>query len=319
MTFASPWVLLGLAVLPLLAALYVWRLRRPARAGDAFAAPYLVASVQPHRPGWRRHVPLLVLLAALGVLIVAGARPQRSVAVPVEQASIVLATDVSGSMLATDVAPDRLTAAKRATLAFLDETPAKVKVGIMAFNQRPTVLQSPTTDREAARVAVNGEEASGGTATGDAVEAALSMVGATRASDGGNPPAAIVLLSDGKSKRGVDPIEAATKAGEQKVPVYTVALGTDGATLNTKTPRGRTRIADVSPDPTTLRAMAEASGGESFTVGGASRLDQVYERLGSQLSRTTEKRQVTAWFVGGGLLMLLVAGGMSLRWFGRLV
>jgi Ca-activated chloride channel homolog len=319
-TFASPWVLVALAALPLLAGLYAWSLRRSAGGGEAFAASHLIASVQPRLPGWRRHAPLVVLLLALGVLIVAAARPQQSVGVPVEQASIVLATDVSGSMLATiEGAPDRLTAAKRAALVFLDEVPEKVNVGIMAFNQRPAVLQSPTTDREAARAAVTSQVTSGGTATGDAIEAALQTVEAMPATDGGRPPAAIVLLSDGKSKRGTDPIDAATKAGERKVPVYTVTLGTPQDTLATKTRRGGTRVQRVPPDPATLRAVAEASGGESFAVADASRLDQVYERLGSQLSRTSEKRQVTTWFAGGGLLMLLAAAGMSLRWFGRLV
>lgn len=319
MTFASPWMLAALAALPLLAVLYAWRLRRSPGGGEAFAAPHLIASVQPHRPGWRRHAPLAALLVALGVLIVAGARPQRSVAVPVEQASIVLATDVSGSMLATDVAPDRLTAAKRAALAFLDQVPAKVNVGIMAFNQTPTILQSPTTDRLAAKAAVESQEVSGGTATGEAVNAALRALEATPATGDRRPPAAIILLSDGKSTRGADPVEAATAAGERKIPIYTVALGTDQGTITTDTPSGGTRVERVPPDPATLQAMAEASGGESFTVADASRLDQVYERLGSQLSRTTEKRQVTTWFAGGGLLMLLAAGGMSLRWFGRLV
>jgi Ca-activated chloride channel family protein len=209
-------------------------------------------------------------------------------------------------MQAQDVSPDRLTAAKSAAQAFVDSVPEKVKVGVMAFNQTPTILQSPTTDREAVSQAIDQLAISGGTATGDAVLAALRSLG--------DAPGAIVLLSDGESTRGADPVEAATRAGEQDVPVYTVALGTAGGTIETD---GRTER--VPPDPETLAAMAEASGGETFEIADASKLDQVYERLGSELTQATKQRQMTAWFAGGGLLMLLAAGGMSLRWFGRLV
>jgi Ca-activated chloride channel family protein len=221
-------------------------------------------------------------------------------------------------MQATDVAPDRLAAAQRAAHAFLDSLPAKVNVGVMAFNQTPTVLQSPTTDRQAVSQAIDSEAVSGTTATGDAVLSALRALENAPGARTGTPPAAIVLLSDGKSTRGSDPVQAARRAGDQKVPVYTVALGTAGGTIQTTTPGGGTRTEKVPPDPQTLAAMAQASGGESFSVADASRLDEVYKRLGSQLGHATRQQQMTAWFAGGGLLMLLAAGGMSLRWFGRL-
>ncbi len=113
MTFQSPWLLLGLLLLPLLFAAYVATERRRRRAAAAFAAPATSASVVPRRPGWRRHAPLALAGLAIAALIGALARPQVSVAVPAEQATIVLAMDHSGSMAATDVAPSRLTAALR--------------------------------------------------------------------------------------------------------------------------------------------------------------------------------------------------------------
>ncbi|MFL5846334.1 MAG: VWA domain-containing protein [Solirubrobacteraceae bacterium] len=314
MTFASPWILAALAALPVLLVAYMLRVRGAGARGAAFAAPHMVASVLPRPPRWRRHAPVVALLLAAGTLIVAAARPQRSVAFEVERASIMLATDVSGSMQATDVSPDRLAAAKRAAQSFVDSLPAKVNVGIMAFNQVPTVLQSPTTDRAAASAAIDALKISGGTATGDAVLTALRALANAPGAKTGTPPAAIVLLSDGESTRGADPVEAAQQAGEQKIPIYTVALGTDQGTIVTD---GRTE--KVPPDPATLAAMADASGGESFTVADASKLDAVYERLGSQLSHATRQQQMTVWFAGGGLLLLFAAGSMSLRWFGRLV
>jgi Ca-activated chloride channel family protein len=300
MTFGSPLVLALLVLVPVLASVYLLRLRAGSQR-VTFASPQMTASVQPHRPGWRRHVPVVALLVAIALLILACARPQRSVAVPVEQASIMLATDVSGSMSTKDIAPNRLTAAKRAVHSFVGSAPARVKVGIMAFNQTPTVLQSPTTDRAAAHSAVDAMKISGATASGDAVTAATRAVRAGSAASK-RTPAAIVLMSDGKSTRGADPVSAARAARKQGVRVYTVSLGTGEGT-----------------DPATLRQMAEVSGGKFFTAADAAGLKNVYKQLGSQLSKTKEKQQITAWFVGGGLLALLATGALSLGWFGRLV
>ena len=129
MTFAAPWLLLGLVLLPLLAFAYGAGERRRRRTAAALAAPATRASVVPRTPGWRRHAPILIAAVAMAGLIVALARPQVSVAVPAEQASIVLAMDHSGSMQATDVSPSRLVAAREAGEAFLGSVPAKVKVG----------------------------------------------------------------------------------------------------------------------------------------------------------------------------------------------
>jgi Ca-activated chloride channel family protein len=312
-TFATPSLLFALLALPLLAGVYVVRQARSGRAAAAFAMPHMAPSVLPHKPGWRRHAPLLVLLLAAAALILAAAKPQRSVAVIVDRASIILATDVSGSMRATDVKPDRLTAAKLAAKAFVAKLPSRVNVGIMAFNQIPSLLQSPTADREAANLAIDGMKVSGTTASGDAVAAATRVLARISTASGSRSPAAIVLLSDGKSTRGSDPVEAASAAGKKKIPVYTVALGTANGTITGSD--GQTQ--HVPPDPTTLAAMARASGGEFFDVPDATRLSQVYERLGKQLGHEQRQRQVTVYFAGGGLLMLLAAMAMSLRWFGR--
>lgn len=323
MSFASPTVLLALLALPLIAGAYLMREMRAPAGAMAFASGPVASSSLPRPPGWRRHAPLLAVLLAAAALIGAAAKPQRSEAVAVDRASIVLATDVSGSMLATDVAPDRLTAAKRAADAFLAKVPAKVNVGVMAFNQVPTLLQSPTTDREAAAQAIADMKVSGGTASGDAVLKALraltASTAATGSTSGKRAPAAIVLLSDGASERGSDPVAAARQAGKLHIPVYTVALGTAAGTITVTTPSGGTQVKKVPPDPTTLAAMARASDGRFFTGADASKLASVYERLGSQLGRVQRNVQITVFFVGAALLLLLAGAAMSLRWFGRLI
>lgn len=147
MSFQSPWLLLGLVLLPLLGVAYAMTERRRRRAAAAFAAPAVAVSAVPRSPGWRRHLPLGMAWIAIAALITALARPQVSVAVPSEQATIVLAMDHSGSMMATDVSPSRLVAARAAGEAFLDTIPARVRVGGVVFNNRAQAVASPTTDR----------------------------------------------------------------------------------------------------------------------------------------------------------------------------
>jgi Ca-activated chloride channel family protein len=321
-SFGAPLVLIGLIAVPLLALLY-WRAERGRRAAAAaFASPALQPSVAPTRPRWRRHVPLAAMGLAIAALIVAAARPERTVAVPVEQASIMLATDVSGSMTATDVSPNRLTAAKQAGFRFLTQVPRQVNVGVMAFNQVPSVLQNPTRDRAAVSAAIQRMQSHGGTATGEAIATATNLLNRAPGVGLKRPPAAIVLLSDGASTSGRDPVAAAQAAGKLKIPIYTVALGTPQGTITVKRPQrlgGGTSTQRVPPDPRALAEIARASGGQTFTAATAGGLKTVYERLGSQLGKKKEKQQVTSTVAGGGLVLLLGGAVMSLGFFGRVI
>jgi Ca-activated chloride channel family protein len=305
-TFQSPWLLAGLALLPLLSIAYLMTERRRRRAAAAFTSPHVAVSAVPRQPGGRRHLPLGLAGLATAALIAALARPQVSVAVPAEQATIVLAMDHSGSMMATDVAPSRLEAAKDAGEAFLDQVPDRVRVGGVVFNNRAQAVSSPTTDRDELRSALEAAMTpSGGTATGDALKTSLEMIKAQKA------PGAIVLLSDGKATHGQDPLPIADEAKALKIPIYTVALGTASGTL----PNGDA----VPPDVTTLREIAERSGGEAFTADQSDALSAVYEKLGSEVATKQEKREVTSAFAGGAAILLLLGGGLSLRWFRRLL
>jgi Ca-activated chloride channel family protein len=321
MSFGSPTTLAALVLVPLLIWWYVRQQRGRRAAAAAFAAPALQASVAPRRPGWRRHAPMLAFALALAVLIVAAAKPQRTVAVPVEQAAIMLATDTSGSMQATDVKPTRLVAARRAARSFVDDAPRGVKVGVMAFSGRPRVLQSPTSEREDIETALNRLAPAGGTATGEAIASAVRTLRTPTRPGRKPPPSAIVLLSDGASTKGKDPVQAAQEAKRAKIPVYTIALGTAQGTIEVPRPGGQsgTEVRSVPPDPESLAAIARASGGQTFTADNASDLKRVYDRLGSQLSTEKRKRQFTSSLAGGALVLLLAGAGMSLAWFGRLV
>ena len=320
MSFAAPPALLGLLLVPVLVVWHVRRERAARRRRDAYVEDALLASLAPVRARWRRQVPVVAQILALTALLIAVARPQTTRAVPVEQATIVVVTDRSGSMLASDVAPSRLVAARTAARAFVNAVPRTVRVGAIAFNQTPTVLQSPTRDHDAVRAALGTVKAAGSTATGDALASALGQIAATRRA-GGTPtaPAAVVLLSDGKSVRGRDALAVAAQAARAKVPVYTVALGTAAGTITSKDASGATVQRPVPPDPTALGQIAARTHGKAFAVSDAKRLTEVYGRLGSQLATERRPQELTGTVAGGALLLLLSGVAASLRWFGRLI
>jgi Ca-activated chloride channel homolog len=260
---------------------------------------------------------LLYALAA-AALIVALTKPQVTVAVPIDQARVMLVFDQSGSMAATDVQPTRLDAARTAARRFLATVPKRVQVGAISYNQGARVLQSPTTDRSAVDFALTQIKPAGSTATGDALVLALKTVQRPAIAGAKPPPAAIVLLSDGKSVRGRDPIPVAQQAAKAGVRIYTVALGTAQGTIPLHRANGTTGIQQVPPDPETLKRIADISKGEAFSVGDSAKLSAVYERLGSQIAKKKEPREITAGFAGGALVLVVVAAMSSLFWFGRL-
>jgi Ca-activated chloride channel homolog len=318
MSFASPLVLLALLAIPLLVIWYIGQQRRRVVAAAAFVTPALTASVAPRRPRWRRHVPMLVLGLALAVLIAAAARPQRSVAVPITNGAIMLANDVSGSMNATDVAPSRLGAAENAAKRFLAKVPSTVQVGLIEFARTPTLLQTPTTDHALTKAAFTQLKTSGGTAVGVTILTAMNELRNLPPVHGKRPPGAIVLISDGASNVGTDPLAAARQARADHIPIYTVAVGTSHGTITFK--RGsRMVVAPVPVSPQQLGQIASASGGRAFTAANAAGLSAVYSHLAAQLGRKHVEHEITASFAGGGLVLLLLGSALSLRWFGRLV
>ena len=315
MSFATPIWLLGLALVPLALLAYQASRRRGSRYAVRYTAVPALRVAAGVVPAWRRHLPAALALAALAALVLALAKPQKTVAVPVERASIMLVTDHSRSMSATDVSPDRLSAAQRAARTFLNTLPDQVRVGAVAFSDTPDAVQAPSSDHDDARRIVDGQVADGATATGAALEVAIDALKNDK-QHGKRPPSAIILLSDGKTTVPPDPVPVARTAGQLKIPIFTVALGTRDATVPNPNPFGTPLL--VAPDPQTLRQIAKVSGGKAFTAEDSDSLKSIYKTLGSQLGTKTQKKQITATFAIGGLVLLLGAAVSSLRWAGRL-
>ncbi|MDA0160178.1 VWA domain-containing protein [Solirubrobacter ginsenosidimutans] len=310
MSFQAPLFLIGLVAIPL-ALLALWAARRrPAKYVIRFPATATLAAVVGRTGRARRIIPPALLSLSLAGLVTALARPEATIAVPIEKASVMLVTDTSGSMNATDVSPTRLGAAQAAATHFLDRVPKSLQTGLVAYADGPNTVLRPTQDRDTVKGTLNALQADGGTATGDALEAALNALGKRGKN---SPPAAIVLLSDGASKTGRDPNEVAQEAKAAGVPIYTVALGTPDGVIQ----QGG-QVLNVAPDPQALAQIAQLSGGRAFTAEDSDALDAVYQTLGSKIGTKKEKKEVSAGFAAFGLLLLGGAAFTSLRWRGRL-
>jgi Ca-activated chloride channel family protein len=295
----------------------MWRrVRQAARFGNAALWPNLV----PRSPGARRHIPAVLLLLALTALLVGLARPEKVDRVPREEGTVVLTMDSSVSMLATDVSPTRLAAARAAADTLIAQLPPKYRLGLVTFSGVAVTRALPTTNRDEIKDALDEVRAEGGTAIGEGIRRALEVGGARPPAttdplsqptppSADRPPLAILLLSDGYSTEGLPPLQAAQVARDLKVPVFTVAVGTQTG----RGPDGR----PAPPDEATLRQVAETTGGQFFAAPTSDDLQAVYANLGSKVSTEEKLRELTAWTLGGALVMLLISGALSLVWFNR--
>jgi Ca-activated chloride channel family protein len=321
MSFASPFVLWGLLLVPVALFAYWLAQRRRIKYAARFTNLDLLANVVDASPGRRRHIPAVLVLASLAALIVAMARPQAVVAVPRDDATVVLTMDSSASMTATDVEPTRLDAAKSASSSFLDRLPDRFRVGLVSFSSIVSVLEEPSDDRDAVRSSLDAIEGDVGTALGDAIVESVALAPDPEEQEelsGGKPLFAILLLSDGANSVGREPLDVLDEAKEAGVPIYTIAFGTPDGTVEITNDFGVTQTYNVPPDPETLEKVAEETGGRFFEAPTEADLDAVYEEIGSQVSYEDEERELTAAFAGAGAVLLLLGGVLSALWFGRL-
>lgn len=343
MTFERPWLLLTLLVVPAAVALYLLAERRRMRYAIRFTNVDVLAGVVRGR-SWRQYVPLALFLLAIAALCVGVARPQRTTLVARDRATVILVVDVSRSMEAKDVKPSRIGAATAAVRLFLDKVPARVQIGLIAFAGDPAVAAPPTTDHELVRESLDTLEwypSFGGTAIGDALAEAvrigqeavgagngnLASVRSAAPSTGTRGLVSILFLSDGAQTRGtLLPLDGAERARAAGIPVYTVALGTPNGMLQFGFPRPpqgfpggfQGRRVPVPPDPDTLRAIANRTGGQFFAARDAESLQAAYSKLGSRLGRKPGKTEITYGFLAGAAALLVAAGLLSAAWSPRL-
>jgi Ca-activated chloride channel family protein len=371
-SFGNPLLLLALLVVPLAVLAYWLAERRRMRYAVRFTNVDVLAEVA-GGGAWRRFVPPALFLVALVIATAAIARPKVDRLVAEERATVILVIDESRSMQARDVKPTRLAAAQQAVRTFLDHAPKNLRVGLVAFSGEAHVATPPTTDHDLVRQSVNELglfRGYGGTAIGDALQAAVALAQRATQEDreqgqgpretiayrpGGEPTAAerpnenkplasILFLSDGAQTRGVlEPLEGAELAKDAAVPVYTIALGTPGGTVERPFGFGgggfgpdptdpnsgggfggggggggpNSRTIPVPPDPATLSAIARLTGGEFSEARTAESLQSAYAKLGSNLGRRPGEVEVTNVFMGIGAAVLLAAALLSAAWSPR--
>lgn len=365
MTFAWPYALALVLVVPLIVAVHLWLQRRRRRFAVSYASLALIREALPGRSRWRRRVPFALFLAALLSLAIAAARPQAVVAVPLSRTTIILALDVSGSMCSTDVPPNRLAVAEDTARTFIKEQAGGTRIGIVAFSGIAQLVVPPTTDRDALLAAIDGFSIGRGTAVGTAVLRAVDAVAeinpnVTRtgvdlagpagggAATPGTPPAGgyqpdiVVLLTDGATTQGVNPLVAAQQAADRGVRVYTIGFGTtEPASMVCSREQvgtslfgsrfagggqggsfrgfggggaGGRRGAYLLLDEKTLQSIADITGATYHRAVDAKQLDTVFHDLPAQITLQREHVEVGFAFAALGALLATTAVGLSLLW-----
>ncbi len=355
MSFAWPLALLSVLVVPLIVGVYWWLMRRRRRQAVRYSSVALLRSVVPRRKRWQRHLPIALVLASLLALGLAAARPHVVRDVPYARTSIILALDVSGSMCSTDVKPNRLVVAQEASRAFVEDQPDEVRMGLVVFSGFAELAVPPTTERSELMSTIDTVTTGRGTAIGGAilkgldaiaeVNPAVQPVGdafalddAPSAGSGGAPRRSedyvadiIVLLTDGRNTRGIEPLDAVPHAIERRVRVYTIGFGTtEPAELSCTREQlggrvfgggfgggsgfgggfGGARFADTP----TLMAIAEQTGGTYHAAEDADQLREVFAELPKEVATQRQPTEITWMLAALGGLLGAAAVAASIRW-----
>jgi Ca-activated chloride channel family protein len=345
-----PGSLLLLVLLPLMIAAYIWVLRRRRRFAVRYSSLSLVREALAHQSRLRRHLPFALFLLALASLVIAVARPVAIVSVPSGQVTVILAMDVSRSMCSTDIQPNRLQAAEAAALSFIQSQQSHTQIGIVAFAGFAELIQPPTNDQETLQ-AVDESLATGRrTAIGSGILKSLDAiaeidtsvapsvtdtspgVAPTPVPKGAYAPDIIVLLTDGASNAGPEPVEAAQQAADRGVRVYTIGFGTPngselpncGQQFQGREPFGGGLFGGGGQfgggrfrrgiDEDTLKQVAEMTGGTYYSAESAGELQDVFQNLPTYLITRHEIMEISVAFAAIGALLAAIAVGLALLW-----
>ena len=312
--FLNPERLWWLLLVPVLVAAYIYLTRRKNRTGMRFTNTSILGAVVPVQSQWRRHLAVALSLLSLVALTIAWSRPSGVDRVPRERATIVLVLDISQSMAATDVKPNRLDAAKTEAKRFVASMPPSYNVALVSLSGTPASRLPPTTERGQVNRAIDALTLQDSTAIGDAIGVAMSTLqSAPKAADGSVPPGAIVLLSDGQNTAGRSPTQEAAAAARAKVPIYTIAYGTENGYVDLDGKREK-----VPPDKALLQRIASMTNGRAYTAESAGELDTVYKNIRSEVGYEEVRKEVTATWAGYGLAFAVVAAlaavSLGARW-----
>ena len=351
MTFLWPEMLLLLLAVPLLLGLYLWLLRRKKKAAVRYASLAMVREAMGPTQRMRRHIPPLLFLLSVIVMLLAVARPAAVVTLPSMNETVILAIDVSGSMRANDVLPNRLAAAQAAARAFIEDQPQTTRIGVVSFAGTASLVQAPTRTKEDLLAAIDRFQLQRGTAVGSGILVSLKALipevefdlqadnprptkreGGARSLDKQQPTpnqaaefkpvapgsyssAVIILLTDGQTTTGPDPIESARMAAERGIRVYTVGIGTvSGEILGEEGWSMRVRL-----DEDALKDIAKTTSAQYFYAGTATDLTNIYKSLNSRLVMEKKSTEITALFAAVAAVLAVLSAMLSMLWFNRIL
>ncbi len=312
--FKTPVRLWVLVALPVLITVYLLLIRFRKRMSLRFTNTGVLGVVMGSQRRWTRHLAVAMSLCSLVALGLAWAQPLGTEKVPRQRATVVMVVDTSLSMEAKDVEPDRLTAAKQGAMEFIDGLPDTYNVSLVALNGQPSIKMPPSTDRGALERALMALELQDGTAIGDSLALALKAVEQAPVGDDDEAaPAMVVMLSDGANTVGDGPDAAARRAKQAKIPVYTIAYGTQNGYVDLDGVREK-----VPPDVATMKDVAKTTGGRAVNADSAASLADAYKDIGSSVGYEEIRKPITAQYAFGALGFAIVAALgavlMAARW-----
>jgi Ca-activated chloride channel family protein len=335
MSFIWPPLLATLLLIPLGILAYRAVDRRRRRGLAVMGGDGLRETTPTRSTRWRTAIVAAYFVVAFGLLAIASARPQTTLALPHAEGTMMLTFDVSASMAAADSEPTRMEAAKAAARSLVEARPGGVVVGIAAFSDAGLTVQMPTRDQFAMLAAIDRLAPTRGTSLGQGILASLDAIARAEAdvpaeyysnrapspsplpepvAPGSRASALIVVLSDGENNQAPDPVEAAQVAADLGIPIATVGVGSAaGTTIDLEGFEVHTRL-----DEGLLRQVAELTRGTYRPIADAGTLAAVYDGLETPVSLRTEEVEITGIVAGISVLLLVVGGAASLAWLGRL-
>jgi Ca-activated chloride channel family protein len=342
MSFIWPAMLVVLPIIPLLVVIYLLLQDRRRSILEQYGNFGSIQDASLRGPGIQRHIPPVFFLAGLSILLVALARPQTNVILPSVEGTVILAFDVSGSMAADDFQPTRMEAAKAAAREFVLSQPSTIQVGIVAFSDGGFAVHAPSNNQETLLAAIDRLSPQRATSLGNGIIASLNTIGFSMETlvpvpapygsadpslqppvnpvppGNANPPSPessiIILITDGENTAPPDPVLAAQAAAKLGVKIYTIGVGSpSGATLSIE---GFTVVTQL--DEAMLQQISQLTGGNYYNAQNEQDLQEIYRDLTPQLVLKEQKMEVTSLFAGASLLIMLIGGFLSFRWFNRL-
>lgn len=282
-TFAYPWVLAGLAIVPVMVVWWLWKYRKQ-EAALQHSSLSLFAGLKKSLRQRLRWLPYALRTVAVATLIVALARPQSDLSrqeTSMEGIDIVVALDVSSSMLAEDFKPNRLEAAKKVASDFV-EGRKNDRIGLVAFAGEAYTKVPLTVDRQVLQEQLKGLKLgsmSDGTALGDGTATAINRVKDSKAKS-----KVIILLTDGVNNQGsVDPMNAAEIAAMYDIRLYTIGMGSRGTApypLRDQFGRVHYQNMEVEIDEELLKEMSAATkDGQYFRATDKKKLEEIFSQI----------------------------------------